>query len=57
MHHFQWNVAKYPIKLPLRTISDIIAKLVSQVDTDLRVKAQSYNNLKTNLMNMEKKAT
>jgi len=57
MHHFQWNVAKYPTKLPLRTISDIIAKLVSQVDTDLRAKSHSYNNLKTNLMNMEKKAT
>ncbi|XP_078481292.1 V-type proton ATPase subunit C 2-like [Ciona intestinalis] len=57
MHRFQWNMAKYPVKLPLKSLAEIISKVVSQVDTDLRTKSQAYNNLKSNLQNMERKAT
>lgn len=54
---FQWDMAKYPIKQSLKNISDIIAKQVTQIDTDLKAKSQAYNNLKGNLQNLEKKAT
>ncbi|KAL5007516.1 hypothetical protein ScPMuIL_016322 [Solemya velum] len=54
---FSWDLAKYPIKQSLRNISDIISKQVSQIETDLRSKAQTYNNLKGNLQNLERKAT
>jgi len=57
MHHFQWNSAKYPVKQSLKSLSEIISKVVSQVDADLRTKSQAYNNLKSNLQNMERKAT
>uniref|UniRef100_H2YK91 V-type proton ATPase subunit C n=1 Tax=Ciona savignyi TaxID=51511 RepID=H2YK91_CIOSA len=57
IHHFQWNMAKYPVKLPLKSLSEIISKVVTQVDSDLRMKSHSYNNLKSNLQSMERKAT
>lgn len=54
---FQWDMAKYPIKQSLRNIADIISKQVSQIDSDLKTKSTAYNNLKSNLQNMEKKQT
>jgi len=56
LRHFQWMAAKYPVKQPLRALSEIMSKLLTQVDTDLRSKSQAYNNLKSNLQNMERKA-
>ncbi|XP_024081025.1 V-type proton ATPase subunit C isoform X2 [Cimex lectularius] len=52
---FSWDLAKYPIKQSLRNIADIISKQVSQIDADLKTKSTAYNNLKSNLQNMEKK--
>lgn len=54
---FQWDMAKYPIKQSLKSIADIIAKQVSQIDQDLKTKAQAYNNLKGNLQSLERKST
>jgi len=54
---FQWDMAKYPIKQSLKNVSDIIAKQATQLDTDLKAKAQGYNNLKGNLQNLERKQT
>jgi len=54
---FQWDMAKYPIKQSLKNVADIIAKHGTQLDTDLKAKAQAYNNLKGNLQNMERKQT
>lgn len=54
---FQWDMAKYPIKQSLRNIADIISKQVGQIDQDLKTKSTAYNNLKSNLQNMEKKQT
>lgn len=54
---FQWDMAKYPIKQSLRNIADIISKQVGQIDQDLKTKSSAYNNLKSNLQNMEKKQT
>ncbi|KAK3594055.1 hypothetical protein CHS0354_040817 [Potamilus streckersoni] len=57
MTRFQWDLAKYPIKQSLKNVSEIIGKQVSQIETDLKTKAQAYNNLKGNLQNLERKAT
>lgn len=54
---FQWDMAKYPIKQSLKNLSDMIAKQVSQIESDLKAKAQAYNTLKTSLQTMEKKQT
>ncbi|XP_045175868.1 V-type proton ATPase subunit C 1-A-like [Mercenaria mercenaria] len=54
---FQWDLAKYPIKQSLRNITEIISKQVSQIEADLRIKSSSYNSLKGNLQNLERKAT
>lgn len=54
---FQWDVAKYPIKLPLKNIAEIISKQVSQMDGDLKTKSQAYNSIKGNLQTLERKAT
>jgi len=55
--HFRWDMAKYPIKQSLKNLSDIIAKQVGQIESDQKNKAAAYNNLKSNLQNIEKKQT
>ena len=50
-------MAKFPIKQSLRGIVDAISQQVSQIENDLKAKAQLYNNLKSNLANMERKQT
>jgi V-type H+-transporting ATPase subunit C len=54
---YNWDMARYPLKQSLRNLSEIIGKQVGQIDADLKVKAQSYNNLKGTLQNLEKKQT
>ncbi|ESO97287.1 hypothetical protein LOTGIDRAFT_206255 [Lottia gigantea] len=57
LQRFQWDLAKYPIKQSLKSISEIIAKQVNQIESDLKSKATAYNNLKGNLQSLERKAT
>jgi len=52
---FQWDMAKYPIKQPLRNLTEIISKQVSQIEADLKTKSTAYNNLKSSLQSMERK--
>jgi len=52
---FQWDMAKYPIKQPLRNLTEIISKQVSQIEADLKTKSSAYNNLKSSLQSMERK--
>ena len=54
---FQWEMAKFPIKQSLRGIVEAISQQTSQIENDLKAKAQTYNNLKSNLANMERKQT
>uniref|UniRef100_V5HKC1 V-type proton ATPase subunit C n=1 Tax=Ixodes ricinus TaxID=34613 RepID=V5HKC1_IXORI len=54
---FQWDMAKYPIKQSLKSITEIISKQVSQIDGDLKSKSAAYNNLKTQLQSIERKST
>jgi V-type H+-transporting ATPase subunit C len=55
--HFQWDMAKYPVKQSLRQIADIISKQVTQIDTDLKSKVQVFNNIKGSLQSLERKST
>jgi len=57
LKQFSWDGAKYPTKQPLRNLAEIISKQVSQIDNDLKTKAQSYNNIKANLLTLERKET
>uniref|UniRef100_A0A8C5TUB6 V-type proton ATPase subunit C n=1 Tax=Malurus cyaneus samueli TaxID=2593467 RepID=A0A8C5TUB6_9PASS len=52
---FEWDMAKYPIKQPLKNISEALAKQVTQIETDLKTRSAAYNNIKGNLENLEKK--
>jgi len=52
---FQWDMAKYPIKQSLRNLTDIISKQLSQIESDLKGKANAYNQLKSTLQSFEKK--
>lgn len=54
---FQWEMAKFPIKQSLRGIVDSINNQVTQIEHDLKSKSANYNNLKSNLANMERKQT
>ena len=54
---FQWDMAKYPIKQSLNNLTDIIAKQVGVIESELKQKSQAYNQLKTTLQSMEKKQT
>lgn len=54
---FEWNQSRYPTKQSLRTIAETISKMLSTVESELRSKSTNYNNLKTNLQNMERKTT
>ncbi|XP_015263268.1 PREDICTED: V-type proton ATPase subunit C 2 [Gekko japonicus] len=52
---FEWDMAKYPIKQPLKNISESLAKQITQIETDLKSRAAVYNNIKGNLQNLERK--
>ncbi|KAJ7991036.1 hypothetical protein DPEC_G00293070 [Dallia pectoralis] len=52
---FQWDRAKYPTALPLKSLADIIAKQVSQVETELKSRGAAYNQVKSTLKGLELK--
>ncbi|NXG54823.1 VATC2 ATPase, partial [Hemiprocne comata] len=52
---FEWDMAKYPIKQPLKNISEALAKQVTQIEADLKIRSAAYNNIKGNLQSLEKK--
>ena len=54
---FQWDMAKYPIKQSLKSLTDILAKQVGVIEGELKQKSSAYNQLKINLQSMEKKQT
>ncbi|XP_075454470.1 V-type proton ATPase subunit C 2 [Ascaphus truei] len=55
LSRFEWDMAKYPVKQPLKNITDALSKQMSQIDTDLKSRASTYNNIKGNLQSMERK--
>ncbi|CAF2634073.1 unnamed protein product [Rotaria sp. Silwood2] len=52
---FQWDHAKYPTKQSLKNLSEIISKAATHIETELKLRSQSYNNVKQNLESLEKK--
>uniref|UniRef100_A0A8C3CC91 V-type proton ATPase subunit C n=1 Tax=Cairina moschata TaxID=8855 RepID=A0A8C3CC91_CAIMO len=52
---FEWDMAKYPIKQPLKNILEALSKQMTQIETDLKTRSAAYNNIKGNLQNLEKK--
>lgn len=57
LQKFNWDLAKYPVKQSPRAIADIISKEVGHVEADLKSRFNTYNNLKSNLQQLERKAT
>ncbi|XP_042536673.1 V-type proton ATPase subunit C 2 isoform X1 [Dipodomys spectabilis] len=55
--HFEWDMAKYPAKQPLANVVDTLTKQLAQIETDLKSRTATYNALKMNLENLEKKST
>ncbi|XP_040286919.1 V-type proton ATPase subunit C 2 [Bufo bufo] len=55
MSRFEWDMAKYPVKQPLNNLMDSLSKQMSQIDTDLKSRALTYNNIKSNLQSLERK--
>ncbi|XP_051822090.1 V-type proton ATPase subunit C 1-like [Antechinus flavipes] len=52
---FQWNMAKYPITESLKSLAEMMAKGAKQISNDFRARSSSYNELKVNIQNLEKK--
>lgn len=52
---FEWDMAKYPVKQPLKNLTDSLSKQLSQIDTDLKSRALTYNSIKGNLQSLERK--
>lgn len=52
---FLWDVAKFPTKLSIKDIHDIIAKNMTKMEKDFRAKSSTYNNLKQNVSGHEKR--
>lgn len=54
---FVWDVAKFPTKVSIKDIHDIIAKNMTKIEKDFKTKSTTYNNLRSNLAQHEKKET
>ncbi|OCT81230.1 V-type proton ATPase subunit C 2 [Xenopus laevis] len=52
---FEWDMAKYPVKQPLKNITEVLSKQMSQIDTDLKSRSSTYNSIKGNLQSLERK--
>lgn len=55
--HFKWDIAKFPVKQSLKSLHDIISKQVGQTDTDLKIKSNQYNQIRSTLQSLERKQT
>ncbi|XP_029114512.1 V-type proton ATPase subunit C 1-A [Scleropages formosus] len=54
--HFRWDRAKYPTSLPLKGLTELISKQMSQVQTELKSRGAAYANLKASLQKVECRA-
>ncbi|XP_003389520.1 PREDICTED: V-type proton ATPase subunit C 1-B-like [Amphimedon queenslandica] len=53
---FSWDQAKFPLRQSPSALAENISKMVTQIDNDLKQKSSSYNTLKGNLQNIERKS-
>ncbi|KAG2429226.1 hypothetical protein HXX76_010996 [Chlamydomonas incerta] len=56
VQRFKWDEAKFPARRPLKETVDRMQELVSRIEDDLKVKASEYNNLKSQLNQITRKA-
>ncbi|XP_065844647.1 V-type proton ATPase subunit C 1-B-like [Oscarella lobularis] len=54
---FQWDSARFPTRHSPKSISEMILKQISQIDSELKTKSTAYNQLKANLSSLERKQT
>ncbi|KAG5266121.1 hypothetical protein AALO_G00250010 [Alosa alosa] len=51
---FQWDRAKYPTAVPLKSLTEIISRQVSQVEAELKTRNATYCNVKASLQGLER---
>ncbi|MCJ1479584.1 hypothetical protein MMC13_008270 [Lambiella insularis] len=54
---FTWNKVKYRADKPLGELIDTLQKEVISIDNDVKTKYNQYNQVKTNLTNLQRKQT
>jgi len=52
---FKWDEAKYPVKSPLRELSDLLTTSVSRMDDELKAKATEFQSAKGAKQALERK--
>jgi len=55
VQYFRWDEAKYPISLPLQTLTENLFSQVSKLDEELKAKSSEYNSLTHSLNQEERK--
>lgn len=53
--HFSWDEAKYPVRSPLKELTDKIHQQVAKLDEELKVKAGDYSNISHTIAAEERK--
>ena len=54
---FQWDAAKYPVKLSMAELAELMTKQLTQIEADLKAKQATYTATKNALSSMARKAT
>uniref|UniRef100_W5L3I4 V-type proton ATPase subunit C n=1 Tax=Astyanax mexicanus TaxID=7994 RepID=W5L3I4_ASTMX len=52
---FQWDRAKYPTALSVKSLTEIISKQVSQVEMELKSRSAAYSSVKASLQGLERR--
>jgi len=55
LQHFSWEEAKYPIRMPLKDLTDKIHFQVAKIDEELKAKAAEYNSINHSIAAEERK--
>jgi len=53
--HFRWDEAKYPVRNPLKELTDKIHQQVAKLDDELKVKSSDYANISHTIAAEERK--
>eukprot|EP01113_Clastostelium_recurvatum_P040024 TRINITY_DN617_c0_g1_i1.p1 TRINITY_DN617_c0_g1~~TRINITY_DN617_c0_g1_i1.p1 ORF type:complete len:377 (-),score=120.62 TRINITY_DN617_c0_g1_i1:45-1175(-) len=53
--HFAWDDAKYPVRSPLRELTDRISQQVTKLDEELKLKASDYSSISHSIAAEERK--
>lgn len=56
VQRFKWDEAKFPVRRPLKETVEKVTEVVGRIEDDLKVKLSEYNNLKSQLSAVTRKA-